>query len=106
MRHYWSGVSYNSFHLLAEDGTLADTDYDQNHNQDFDAFNVDLIYRWRFAPGSDMFVVYKSNITDFDQQRSGGYGDSFMGLWEDTPRNGSVSLKVVYWLDYAGFIKG
>ncbi|WP_044103017.1 DUF5916 domain-containing protein [Neolewinella persica] len=106
VRHYWSGVSYNSFHLLAKDGTLAETDYDQNHNQDFDAFNVDLIYRWRFAPGSDMFVVYKSSITDFDQHRSDSYSKSFSDLWQDTPRNGSVSLKVVYWLDYASLVKG
>lgn len=105
-RHYWSGVSYNSFHLLAEDGTLANTDYNENHDQDFDAFNIDLIYRWRFAPGSDMFVVYKSNVTDFDRQRGESYGESFGDLWKDTPRNGSVSLKVVYWLDYASFIKG
>jgi len=105
LRHYWSGVSYNSFHLLAEDGTLANTDYNENHDQDFDAFNVDLIYRWRFAPGSDMFFVYKSNITDFDRQRSVSYGKSFSDLWRDTPRNGSISLKVVYWLDYARFIK-
>lgn len=106
VRHYWSGVSYNSFHLLAEDGTLADTDYNENHNQDFDAFNIDLIYRWRFAPGSDMFLVYKSSITDFDQVRSESYGKSFSDLWKDTPRNGSVSLKVVYWLDYASLVKG
>jgi hypothetical protein len=106
VRHYWSGVSYNSFHLLAEDGTLADTDYNENHNQDFDAFNIDLIYRWRFAPGSDMFLVYKSNVTDFDQVRSESYGKSFSDLWKDTPRNGSVSLKVVYWLDYASLVKG
>jgi len=106
LRHYWSGVTYNSFHLLAEDGTLADTDYNENHDQDFDAFNVDLIYRWRFAPGSDMFLVYKSNITDFDLRRAENYGESFGDLWRDTPRNGSVSLKVVYWLDYASFVKG
>ena len=104
-RHYWSGVSYNSFHLLAEDGSLAPTTYNQNHDQDFDAFNVDLIYRWRFAPGSDIFFVYKSSITDFDERRSRNYGESFGDLWRDTPRNGSVSLKVVYWLDYARLIK-
>lgn len=100
-RHYWSGVSYKNFHLLAEDGGLLETDYDENHNQDFDAFNVDLIYRWRFAPGSDIFVVYKSAITDFDRIRAESYGQSFTDLWQDTPRNGSMSVKVVYWLDYA-----
>lgn len=105
VRHYWSGVHYNSFHLLAEDGSLAETEYNENHDQDFDAFNVDLIYRWRFAPGSDIFFVYKSNVTDFDRVRSESYGSSFRDLWRDTPRNASVSLKVVYWLDYASIVK-
>ncbi|OAV44100.1 hypothetical protein A3850_006120 [Lewinella sp. 4G2] len=101
LRHYWSGVRYNKFHLLGEEGDLRDTDYAANHDRDFDAFNVDLIYRWRFAPGSDMFLVYKSAITDFDEQRANNFGESFRDVWGDTPRNGSVSLKVIYWLDYA-----
>ncbi|MEL7161991.1 MAG: DUF5916 domain-containing protein, partial [Bacteroidota bacterium] len=104
VRHYWSGVGYNSYHLLNEDGDLGATDYAQDHNQDFDAFNVDLIYRWRFAPGSDIFFVYKSAVTDFDRMRAEGYGQSFRDLWRDTPRNGSVSLKMVYWLDYASLV--
>ena len=101
LRHYWSGVRYNRFSLLGEDGELTETDYQENHDRDFDAFNVDLIYRWRFAPGSDIFLVYKSSVTDFDQQRAKNYGESFGDLWGDTPRSGSVSLKAIYWLDYA-----
>ncbi len=104
VRHYWSGVAYGSFHLLAGDGTLTDTDYTDNHDQDFDAFNVDLMYRWRFAPGSDLFLTYKTNVTDFDRERAATYGDSFRGLWGDTNRQGSLSMKVVYWLDYASLV--
>lgn len=105
VRHYWSGVSYNDFFLLGEEGDLQNTDYANNHDQDFDAFNVDLIYRWRFAPGSDIFFIYKSNVTDFDLTWAEGYGKSFNDLWRDTPRNGSISLKMVYWLDYASLVK-
>ena len=102
LRHYWSGVAYNRFYLLDDDGVLGDTDFTGNFDQDFDAFNVDLIYRWRFAPGSDIFVVYKGNISDFDDRKSPAYFDSFSELWgRDVPRSGSLSLKVVYWLDYA-----
>ncbi|WP_168797506.1 DUF5916 domain-containing protein [Neolewinella litorea] len=102
VRHYWSGVGYSRFHLLDTDGQLIVTDYSGSHDQDFDAFNVDVVYRWRFAPGSDIFMVYKSSITDFDRRVSDTYADSFSDLWgPDTPLSGSVSLKVVYWLDYA-----
>ena len=106
LRHYWSGVSYSAFGRLTEDGRLGETDYAENHDQDFDAFNVDLMYRWRFAPGSDLFVTYKSSVTDFDLEKSPGYFDSFAGLWgQDTPRQGSLSVKLVYWLDYASLFK-
>ena len=107
LRHYWSGVAYRRFHLLDADGLLADTDYTGSHDQDFDAFNVDLIYRWRFAPGSDIFVVYKGSISDFDERKSEDYFGSFSQLWgRDVPRSGSLSVKVVYWLDYASLFPG
>ena len=107
LRHYWSGVAYRRFHLLDADGLLADTDYTGSHDQDFDAFNVDLIYRWRFAPGSDIFVVYKGSISDFDERKSDDYFGSFSQLWgRDVPRSGSLSVKMVYWLDYASLFPG
>ncbi|WP_420457856.1 DUF5916 domain-containing protein [Neolewinella sp.] len=107
LRHYWSGVAYSRFHLLDADGLLADTDYTGSHDQDFDAFNVDVVYRWRFAPGSDLFVVYKGNISDLDERRSDNYFGSFSQLWgRDVPRSGSLSVKVVYWLDYASLFPG
>ena len=107
LRHYWSGVAYNRFYLLGSDGLLGDTEYTGVHDQDFDAFNVDLIYRWRFAPGSDIFVVYKGNISDFDERKSPSYLNSFSELWgRDVPRSGSLSVKVVYWLDYASLFPG
>ncbi|MEM7572663.1 MAG: DUF5916 domain-containing protein [Bacteroidota bacterium] len=104
VRHYWDRVMYNSFHLLHEDGSLGATDYTDNHDVDFDAFNVDLIYRWRFAPGSDIFFVYKTNISAFDERPNDGYFNSLGELWRDAPSTQSVSLKVVYWLDYASVV--
>ena len=107
VRHYWSGVAYNRFNLLGPNGGLLDTDYVGEHDQDFDAFNVDLVYRWRFAPGSDIFVVYKTNISDFDERQAASYTESFSELWgRETPHQGTLSLKVVYWLDYATLFPG
>ncbi|MEL6804986.1 MAG: DUF5916 domain-containing protein, partial [Bacteroidota bacterium] len=104
-RHYWDRVRYNSFHILNDNGSLGETDYEDNHNVDFDAFNIDLIYRWRFAPGSDIFLVYKTGITAFSDQTSRSYTDSLADLWRDAPSTQSISLKVVYWLDYASVVQ-
>ena len=51
LRHYWSGVEYSSFHLLAEDGTLQDTDYDTFSDNSFNAFNIDAVYPLAFCSG-------------------------------------------------------
>ncbi|PHI20033.1 hypothetical protein CEQ90_09860 [Lewinellaceae bacterium SD302] len=105
VRHYWDRVNYDSFHLLNEDGNLSDTDYNDHHDLDFDAFNVDLIYRWRFAPGSDILLVYKSNVSVADQDPQRGYFNNWRKLWRNSPTNDNLSLKVIYWLDYASIVK-
>jgi hypothetical protein len=104
LRHYWSKVTYNSFHLLDEEGYLANTDYNELHDGDFDAFNIDLVYRWRFAPGSDIFVVWKNSISSFEEFPSSTYWRNLNGLFGE-PQDNSISLKVIYFLDYASLVR-
>lgn len=104
LRHYWSAVSYNSFHLLEADGSLGTTDYDGDHDNDFDAFNIDLVYRWRFAPGSDIFIVWKNSIYSSHEVVSRDYFRNLDGLFR-SPQDNSLSLKVIYFLDYASLTR-
>lgn len=98
LRHYWANVRYSKYHLLEQDGYLGDADYDQNHDTDFDAFNIDLVYRWRFAPGSDIFVVWKNSIFN-DSSSVAGYFPHLSSIL-DSPQRNSFSFKIVYFLDY------
>ena len=107
-RHYWSKVSYDEFYRLREDGSLGETDYNEFSDNSFTAFNIDCIYRWRFAPGSDIFVIWKNNITSFDNDPSTvlyRYGNAVNSL-TDLPINNSLSVKIIYFLDYQDFVKG
>ncbi len=104
LRHYWSTVTYNKFHLLTEEGDLIDTDFDGNYNNDYDAFNIDLIYRWRFAPGSDIYIIWKNNLQAGSPEVSPNYFNNVKGLFKE-PQDNSISLKVVYFLDYASLVK-
>ena len=104
MRHYWSKVAYESFHLLDEDGYLADTDYDELKNTNFNAFNIDAVFRWRFAPGSDIFIVWKNSILDFDEFTQPNYFNNIDGLF-GLPQRNSLSMKLIYFLDYASLVK-
>lgn len=108
LRHYWSRVTYNEYLSLNEDGTLSASDYDGFHDQQFNQFNIDTNFRWRFAPGSDIFVVWKNNISGFDSDESILYRDVRYGEAVDNlselPQTNSLSVRLVYYIDYADFV--
>jgi len=101
MRHYWSRVNYkeNGFYLLNENGTLGHSDYLDNHDNNFNAFTVDMVYRWRFAPGSDIFIVWKNSIFNSNELADIGFGKNLEDL-RGAPQSNSLSLKIIYYLDY------
>ncbi|WP_235296255.1 DUF5916 domain-containing protein [Portibacter marinus] len=107
LRHYWSKVHYDGFNLLMEDGTLGDTDYDQFNDFSFGLINVDLNFRWRFAPGSDMIINWKNNIAGRVDDRAFDYSERSyfddLGSLSSFPENNSVSVRLVYYLDYQQF---
>lgn len=108
VRHYWSKAAYESFGRLDEDGELAPTDYNEFNDRSFNSLNVDAVYRWRFAPGSDIFIVWKNNTSRFDstfENISYNYRDSVNRLFGDIPTNNSLSIKILYFLDYLNFQK-
>ncbi len=106
-RHYWSQVTYNSFYNLLSNGILEDSDYDEYADNSFNAFNIDAIYRWRFAPGSDLFIIWKNNIIGFQDELDlvqYNYSSAINGL-STLPINNSLSIKIIYFLDYQDFVK-
>lgn len=99
-RHYWSRVDYTDFYTLQEDGGLIPSDYNENHDIDFNAFNLDLQFLWFFAPGSQMSLVWKNNILTVGDTPSDHYVQA-INKTMDTPQTNSISLRVLYYLDYA-----
>jgi hypothetical protein len=106
LRHYWSKVSYNSFHLLSGDGKYLETDYtgqddlgNSLHNNNFNAFTIDMVYRWVFAPGSELSLVWKNSIFSSSEVVTTDYFDNFQDLI-DFPATNSFSLKVLYYIDF------
>ena len=107
LRHYWTSLAYRQYIDLREDGTLAPSNYrgvsEDNaplHDANFNAFNVDLVYRWRFAPGSDIFVVWKNAIFRNNPDLDASYFRNVAELL-DSPQTNSFSVKMIYFLDYA-----
>ena len=107
LRHYWSLVEYISFHNLEEDGLLGPTDYNEFNDLSFNFWNIDMIYRWRFAPGSDIFLIWKNSLSDVSEETQYiqySYGKGLKQL-DTFPSSNSISLKIVYFLDYLNFVK-
>ncbi|MBP1665053.1 MAG: hypothetical protein H6Q19_2193, partial [Bacteroidetes bacterium] len=99
MRHYWSGVGNKEFFLLNDDGTLnAYPDFSQNMDQNYNAFTIDMIFRWIFAPGSELSLAWKTNSYDNHNEVIYNYQDNLIKSWLN--QKNSISLKVLYFIDY------
>ena len=103
-RNFWSRASFSrEFNELALDGTLLPSDYELTEDFDpdanFNVWNLDLSYRWRFAPGSEASVLYRNSIFNFDNQGEIGFEDSLDELFTQPVRH-NISLRVTYFLDF------
>ena len=100
LRHYWSTVEYNNFYILNTNGMLAEDDtYSENPNINFNYFTIDLAYRWIFAPGSEMSVVWKNSIFTESDELEKQYFDNLSNTFKANQTN-SFSIRVLYYLDY------
>ncbi|TVZ51466.1 DUF5916 domain-containing protein [Dokdonia sp. Hel_I_53] len=104
-RNFWSTADYskNIFYLLNDDGTRSITEYDletqTNPNTNFNIWNLDVSFRWRFAPGSEASLLYRNQIFNSDQLSNLDYVDSLNNLF-DQPVQHTLSLRVTYFIDY------
>ncbi len=103
-RNFWGTADYsnNKFFTLNEDGSLTDTNYDTSENDpntNFNIWNIDLSFRWRFAPGSEATLLYRNQIFNQDELSSIDYGESLENLFKQ-PAQHIVSLRITYFLDY------
>jgi hypothetical protein len=106
LRHYRSVIQYESFFTLEENGRLEaipnysglDADGKSIYDVNYNAFTIDLQYRWVFLPGSEINVVWKNSIFTQDKRVDDYFWQNFSSTLNNGPTN-SFSLKVIYWLD-------
>ncbi len=109
LRHYWAQVEYNRFVKLGDDGEMFDIDYQAEdsegnsvHNTNFNAFTVDVNYRWIFIPGSELRIVYKNNIFASKSILENNYFETFETLFYQ-PQINSISMKLLVYIDVLYF---
>jgi hypothetical protein len=100
VRHYWSGADNKEYYQLNDDGTLEpDPDYLLNKDKNYNAFNVDMIFRWIFAPGSEFTFSWKNSIFTDEEDVNTDYFDNLSKTWHSDQIN-SLSVKILYYIDY------
>jgi Domain of unknown function (DUF5916) len=99
VRHYYSDVAYGQFFLLNRKGTLDNTLYNTNHNINFNLFNVDCVYSWWFAPGSQISLTWKNFIQASADKQIPDYFKNLHNTLE-SPQQNTFSFKILYYLDY------
>ena len=117
VRHAWSQVRYDALYPLLETGVISETPYTANGNADredlnFNAWSIDMVYRWNFAPGSELNIVWKNQL--FQKTRLGdfqayalpiSYSENFNIMIESGFFN-SLSIRLISFIDYSRLKQG
>ncbi len=105
-RHYWSKVDNKRFFSLANDGTMIANanDYSSRANYNVNYFNIDMVYTWQFALGSFINIVWKNSIGSQDLRINDPYFKN-LGNTLSAPQLNSLSVRVIYFLDYLSLKK-
>lgn len=102
LRHYWSMGAYKYLYTLTDDGRLIRNDHAGDpgvYNFNYNALNIDLLFSWQFAPGSNLSVVYKLAILGEQSDVLYSYWDNIRHTFASDQLN-SLSIKALYYLDY------
>ena len=105
LRHYWQQVEYRYFKELLDEGQTRETSYfpinetgQSEHNTNYNAFTIDLNYRWIIFPGSELKILYKNNIFNSQNGLVPSYFETFETLFNQ-PQTNSISMKLLVYVD-------
>lgn len=99
-RHYWSWADYDSYYFLNADGSLQPTiQYSGNSDINYNAFTIDMSFKWEFSPGSELSLVWKNSIYTENDKMNLNFGRNFSETLQSDQTN-SLSLKILYYIDY------
>ncbi len=98
-RHYWSAVANKAWFELNNDGSLSKSVKAINQSdQNYNAFTIDMNYRWVFMPGSELSVAWKTNTFMNTSTPEYYYFKNLTDSWQN--QTNSISVKVLYYLDF------
>lgn len=107
MRHYWLRVNYLSFYDLHTDGHVYSNQYRADEDFSVNAFNIDMVFKWNFAPGSELLLIWKNAI--YSNENLAELENNFFNNLKrtfDAPIGNNLTIKLLYYLDWQYFKSG
>ena len=99
-RHSYSNVDYDDFFSLQNDGsTILNTNYTENNDTTFNSWNIDLRFSWWVNRGSQLTLLYRNSIQNFENEANLSFGENFNRLFDSTIIN-QFLMRFVYFIDY------
>ena len=105
LRHYWAKVDYNQFFTLNENGRLNPLEFDgldingvSMYNTNYNAFTIDMVFRWIYAPASEINIVWKNAVFNQNDLTQLNYFTNIQDMFERNPLN-SFSVRFIYFFD-------
>ncbi|MDB4126842.1 carbohydrate binding family 9 domain-containing protein [Flavobacteriales bacterium] len=99
LRYHIDQVENLEFKHLGNDGYLYENNYKGAHNVNYTTWTSDIALNWWFAPGSQLSLVWKNAIDNEDNLLINHWTDNVEESFNLAQQN-SLSLKVIYYLDY------
>lgn len=104
LRHYWSEARYQEFYELSDAGRYLGSNYQGEEDRNYNAFNIDMVYQYVFAPASEISVVWKNSIINDGGELLDGYFAN-VDTMLDAPTTNSISVRILYFIDYTSVAK-
>ncbi len=99
LRYHIDQIKNLTFNDLNKDGYLYQNNYNGEHNVNYTTWTSDISLNWRFAPGSQISIVWKNGIDNQSNQLINHWISNLQESFNLAQEN-SLSLKVIYYLDY------
>lgn len=100
-RHYWSAADYDDqlFFLMSDGFLKPDDRSDKSADINYNAFNIDMTFKWEFAPGSELSVAWKNAIYNEDDKVDSKLNENLRNTLKADQIN-NLSVKILYYIDY------
>lgn len=105
IRYYWSYSVNQTYLTLQEDGSVTqNSTYAFDTNRNLNSWNLDLSYSWRFAPGSQVSILYRNNSFVNDRYLDANFNTEIESNFKNTLNHENLShafsVSIRYFIDY------